>query len=239
MKKIIIVLFFVPFLTGCASILYRTNNDPKPIQPGIYPSVRADVENVNMLMKKDYDSLLHGAEPMIFILSLADIPVALTFDTILLPYDLYEGISNTRKLRILLNKYFPDYKIVRNPDADKNLGQAHFYLVSSAGEKIDIWSSKTSEEDARYSIYPKLNDILNQKNISISTKDDVAEIMQLITMLMHGTVITGYWEFQAVHSDNLWIVKITGSKNGGGQLGHTWELKVDSNNYLREISSRW
>lgn len=234
MKKIIIIiLIFISFLAGCASVTYRVNTDPKPIQPGIYPSVRADVQNLNT---KEYDPLLTGAEPVVFTLSLLDIPLAFVFDTILLPFDISQSISGMHGLETLVNKYFPEYKIAKNENNGKDIYQAHFYLVSPKGEKIDIRSGWFRGEDGKYA-YPKLDGVLRQQSISISTEEEAIEVVRLIDMVMFGRVVPGYWKYQAVRKDNLWLVTILDRNEGKVRLGHIQELEIDKNNILRSIKS--
>lgn len=238
-RKIIIIICVVSlfFLNGCASIMYRTNQDDDPVQPGIYPAVRSDTETLDALRTKDYDPLLTGAEPIIFTLALIDIPLAFVLDTILLPYDILHGGSNMKRAKALVNKYLPDYKIAKNTNPNKDAKGAYFYLISPAGERIDIHRDWSYGNNGRSFEYPTLNSLLEQENILISKKDEAAEMVILVDMLMFGRFFGSQWKYQVNRIENFWSVVIVGEK--GGTRGHVWKLEVDNKDILQNISTKF
>ena len=105
-RRIFLTLLILFFLMGSISAwLHRARTDYYPIYQEVYPALRADIAWLTSLIKKDYDPLLTGVEPLVFTLALLNVPFATVFDTILIPYDIFQTQRNKRYITKLLNKY--------------------------------------------------------------------------------------------------------------------------------------
>lgn len=99
MKNKFILIIILIIFTGCHSIPYRLSSSSYD-ECGAYPSVRADINYLDVKGVVEAEPLLTGAESIIFILALFDLPLALAIDTICLPYDIFRGCrkkDNTEK----------------------------------------------------------------------------------------------------------------------------------------------
>lgn len=225
----------IPFIPGCASIFARVDDSYKSTSLGPYPAVRGDVETLGSLVRKDYDPLLTGAEPLVFTLSLLDIPLATALDTVFLPFDLLSYHGYLQKVRSLASKHFPEYKISKNPGIETNK-KAAFYLISPSGAEVNLLNNRKLDGDEI--VYPELNIILQKQNLRVLNDIDAREITELIDLLMFGRVLSGKWKYVVRKEEGLWIVRITDKKTNSAQLGLISLLKVDNNHYLLEIRGR-
>ncbi|MBU0503344.1 MAG: YceK/YidQ family lipoprotein [Candidatus Omnitrophota bacterium] len=93
MKKIICCLFIVALMSGCASVLDRTDNG-KIVSARVYPGVSRDVELMGVCStdRSSYELAspqLTTISKLVFILALIDSPLSAVLDTILLPFDIF------------------------------------------------------------------------------------------------------------------------------------------------------
>lgn len=82
MKKIVIITILLSLLIGCASVISRRNDGVNPaFRSGIYPATRVDT----MLFMVG----ISAGEMWWFVpWSIFELPISITVDTVLIPYDL-------------------------------------------------------------------------------------------------------------------------------------------------------
>jgi len=82
---IIVILISLLYLTGCASIDYRTGRPAYHVSPGTYPGVRNDIAQ---LSRGGSDSM--GMVPgwVYNTVAIIDLPFSFILDTLCLPYDI-------------------------------------------------------------------------------------------------------------------------------------------------------
>lgn len=86
--KIIIILLTLFFINGCATCVYRSNENHTEYSPkGIYPAVKTDFNFMDYVMNEG------GGAPWFIVLATGigvtiDLPFSFVTDTVLIPYDL-------------------------------------------------------------------------------------------------------------------------------------------------------
>jgi uncharacterized protein YceK len=236
MRRVYIIFILVCSISGCASVNYRSQ-DYKPLQSGVYPSVRSDIGMISDLNSKDYDPLLTGAEPLIFILATADIPIAMAVDTILLPCDLFQGISNMNRVTELKNKYLPSYKLIRDTGKNEN-HHAYFKLVSPSGDTIRLSRYWIDKDEEGYQTNQSLNNIIKQNHIMISSQKEAIEFDTFIFMLLNGEIVNQQWEYQVNQMKHSWQIQLVDKATKKVRLGFERELIFDDKNILQKVRSK-
>ena len=100
MKKIYINLLLsvliIPFFTGCASLSYRMNPSEYDhyIEPGVYPGVRLDSDNIENNSTYKSTASNKYPQPLISGISIFDLPLSFILDTVCLPYDMFQSNKN-------------------------------------------------------------------------------------------------------------------------------------------------
>lgn len=216
-----------------SAYFHRAKKDSYPIYQEIYPALSGDLACLMSFINKTYDPLLTGMEPLVFTIALLDVPFATISDTVLLPYDIFQTMRNTRRVTKLLNKYFPGFKISRNPHVAKD-GSAYFSLVSPSEEKIIF--ERFAEKSPNTFISPQLNKFLDQNKIQILNEKQAEEIIIIIDAVIYNFSITNRWRYQIERKDNSWIIIRLDKKTGRVRLGNEDRLHVDSKGFLREVT---
>ncbi|MBU4487935.1 MAG: YceK/YidQ family lipoprotein [Candidatus Omnitrophica bacterium] len=235
MKKIFIILILVIFvlISMMSAYFHRAKKDSYPIYQEIYPSLSGDLACLMSFINKTYDPLLTGIEHLVFTVALLDVPFAAISDTALLPYDIFQTMCNTHRVTKLLNKYYPGFKISRNPHAAKDSG-AYFSLISPSGEKIVF--ERFAEKSPNIFISPQLNKFLDQNKIQILNEKQAEEIITIIDAVIYNFSITDWWKYQVERKDNSWIIIRIDKKTGQVRLGNEDRLQLDSKGFLQKVT---
>ncbi|MDD5044067.1 MAG: YceK/YidQ family lipoprotein [Candidatus Omnitrophica bacterium] len=95
-KKILSLLsvfLFLSYLTGCASINYRSTSYESHAYPGVYPGLRSGLDGLNegkpfnLDMSDDPKAMLYVAT----FFAVIDVPLCFAIDTLCLPYDAFKN----------------------------------------------------------------------------------------------------------------------------------------------------
>jgi uncharacterized protein YceK len=153
-RKIILCFLISSILSGCASIMYRKENDKYPPKY-LYPATNTDIDQYKFFV---YEGGFHlGKVPILIIIGipiLIDLPLSVLTDTMLMPYDFHSKSIGSDN-RFLCNELkFQDYNdlVDKHPnDPSSYFKRAKYLKATGEYESALKDMNKALEIDPDYS----------------------------------------------------------------------------------------